>query len=318
MAIVFPNNNLPTAAQPWAREITKQLANLMTSTTAAQINNAARDTQLANSIQSLIDGARLRDGTITADKISASYVYAGEIEAEQITAGTLSGITIESSSAASRITISASTTFPSIIFNSDGYGQVGAIYSQYLSSSGYAGIYLDAPNISMSGPLYAGSGINSDGTITANAGISTTAGTVIGPAGGVYPTNGTETGTANVIQASSGAILRRTSSARKYKLDIQDVEYGLKALELRPRTWIDKTQYEENGNSAEGLRRIPGFVAEEVEEAGLTELVKYNEEGEVESLHYDRIVSALIPVLRQQQAVIEELTQRIETLEKGA
>lgn len=106
------------------------------------------------------------------------------------------------------------------------------------------------------------------------------------------------------------------SSSRRYKADIQDVEYGLKALQLRPRTWVDKTAYEENGNSTEGLTRVPGFIAEELDEIGLGELVEYKN-GIPESISYDRMVGALIPVIQHQQSVIESLTSRLEALENN-
>jgi hypothetical protein len=53
MTIVFPTNNLPTAAQPWAREVQKQLANVIASDNSERINNTARDNQLNSSLISL-------------------------------------------------------------------------------------------------------------------------------------------------------------------------------------------------------------------------------------------------------------------------
>ena len=59
-------------------------------------------------------------------------------------------------------------------------------------------------------------------------------------------------------------------------------------------------------------------MAEEVLEAGLGEFVTYNEDGEIQGLSYERMTAALIPVLKHQQNLIEELTLRVDTLEKGA
>jgi hypothetical protein len=142
-------------------------------------------------------------------------------------------------------------------------------------------------------------------------------GNIIDSAGYVFPRNPTAaTGTANVRQVGSGQELLRVTSARRYKHDIQDVDYGLKALNLRPRTWIDKNEYEKNGNSIDGLYRIPGFVAEEVREAGLEEMLTYDyETGELAGLSYDRMVAALIPVIKYQDSVIKDLSARIEALE---
>ena len=108
------------------------------------------------------------------------------------------------------------------------------------------------------------------------------------------------------------------TSARKYKVDVQDIEVGLGALQLRPRTWIDKGEYERNGNSANGLTRIPGFVAEEVLEAGLDEFILYDEVGEIQGLSYDRMLASVIPVIKHHNEKITELTNRITALENGA
>lgn len=100
----------------------------------------------------------------------------------------------------------------------------------------------------------------------------------------------TTTNAANVfIQTASPFEMRRVSSARKYKTDIKDAIDGLEALNLRPRTWIDKQ---------EPAERIPGVVAEEVVDAGLGQYVVYGDEG-VEAVMYDRLWLSLLPVIRE-------------------
>ena len=115
-----------------------------------------------------------------------------------------------------------------------------------------------------------------------------------------HPTTGAG---ANAVIAVSplGRIYRSTSSIR-YKKDVEDWEPGLAALQLRPRSWVDKTPM--NPDKPE---RLHGFIAEEVEKV-LPELVQYNEDGQPESLNYDRFSAAIIPVL-------QNLTKRIEDLE---
>lgn len=44
--MVYPTSNLPTASQPWGREMQKQLVNAQTTIAANDINNSARDVQL--------------------------------------------------------------------------------------------------------------------------------------------------------------------------------------------------------------------------------------------------------------------------------
>jgi hypothetical protein len=117
---------------------------------------------------------------------------------------------------------------------------------------------------------------------------------------------------------TTGGRLFYITSARRAKYDIQDAKVNLEALNLRPRTWFDMNEYIENGNSTEGLTRIPGFVAEEVLEAGLEEFVTYNQDGIIQGLSYDRMVASIVPVIKYHQDKIIELTTRIEALENGA
>jgi len=389
--MIFPSDNLPRDAKPWARAITSELSSVIDVVATSEVSNALRDTQLSTALISLsgavldaqqaiadvtavvnniyvdgteqLDGAVMASGTLSASKITtgalnaslittgtlnaslitvsnlsassittgtlnASTVTVTNINASNITSGTLTGRTVQTASGGQRVVISGTSN--SVFFydangdqvgymNGGGVGREGELiltgpatnYGVAFSSANTnlygAGqsVNLTSLGISLGGDVYA------DGSYYAG----TVSQAIIGPGGGVYPTNGTQTGTANVIQDASSAILRRVSSARRYKLDIQDVDYGLRALDLRPRTWIDKTLYEENGNSADGLPRIPGFVAEEVFEAGLEELVKFDENGQVESLHYDRMLGAIIPVIKYQHAKIEELQSRLAILE---
>lgn len=109
--------------------------------------------------------------------------------------------------------------------------------------------------------------------------------------------------------------IKRPSSLNKFKLFQEPLDVGLKALQMQPKTWIDKTQYENNGNSVEGLSRYPGFVVEDFLQAGLEDFVIYGENNEPEAIAYDRLVAAVIPVLKHQQEKIESLETRLAALE---
>lgn len=94
---------------------------------------------------------------------------------------------------------------------------------------------------------------------------------------------------ANTYISSGDGRVYRSTSASKYKTDIQDLMIDpSQVLAMRPRTWLDKAQLAEDPDKAV---RIPGFIAEEVEEAGLGIFVTYHE-GEAEGLSYDRITAA--------------------------
>jgi hypothetical protein len=95
---------------------------------------------------------------------------------------------------------------------------------------------------------------------------------------------------ANVFVDSSGYLLRSTSSI-KYKKDVVDYDKGLIAVQsLRP------VYYKSNRTNADGnedSHQYVGFIAEEIDAAGLTEFVQYGEDSTPESLAYGNMVALL-------------------------
>jgi len=114
----------------------------------------------------------------------------------------------------------------------------------------------------------------------------------------------TSSAAANVLIATNpeGVLYRSTSSLR-YKADVQDWTPELTVLQLSPRTWVDRQPLD----SADPFQRYYGMIAEEVF-AILPEVVALNDFGEPDSIQYDRIAVAMIPVL-------QELMRRVEALE---
>ena len=120
---------------------------------------------------------------------------------------------------------------------------------------------------------------------------------------GVY--NDTTTSSANVNVASDGHI-RRVVSSRRYKNTINDATHGLaELLTLRPVTY--------KGNNEDFV--VGGLIAEEVHDAGLTEFVEYDDDGEPDALAYSNMVSLCIKAIQEQQATITAQAAKIETLE---
>lgn len=121
----------------------------------------------------------------------------------------------------------------------------------------------------------------------------------------------TTTNPANLNQTSNN--VRVVSSGRKYKADIQDaVVDSADVLSLRPRTWIDRGELERDPNYT---KRTPGFIAEELDEhESLRQFVVYNDEGEPDSIHYDRLLVAVIPVVKEQRAEIDALKSTVASL----
>jgi hypothetical protein len=120
------------------------------------------------------------------------------------------------------------------------------------------------------------------------------------------PYNYTTAGAANVVVNSAGHLFRSTSSLR-YKTDIQDATHGLaEVMKLRSVTYKGKN---------DGDTTFGGLIAEEVHEAGLTEFIQYNKDGEPDALSYSNMVSLCIKAIQEQQALIESLTARVAQLE---
>ena len=130
--------------------------------------------------------------------------------------------------------------------------------------------------------------------------------------------------------------LHYISSARRFKILEEPITDTVDSFEDRllsvdAKTWIDKTRAdriadyetaialgeepEEDLSGCGGLERIPGVVAEDLEAAGLDMFVTYTDDGETESVMYDRIGPALIPIVRRQRDRINSLEERVEALE---
>jgi hypothetical protein len=113
------------------------------------------------------------------------------------------------------------------------------------------------------------------------------------------------------IEPTSGGVYRVSSSLR-YKRDVEAAEIDADAvLSLEPRTWRDRAEVERD---PETDRRHVGFIAEELDEAGLSEFVVYDEDGRPDAIEYDRLTAGLLTVVKRQQAQIEEQGKALEDL----
>jgi len=119
----------------------------------------------------------------------------------------------------------------------------------------------------------------------------------------------TTTATApNMYIQSDGAFYRSTSSQR-YKNTINDTTHGLtELLTLRPVTY--------KGNN-DGDTIFGGLIAEEVHDAGLTEFVQYNDDGEPDALAYGHMVSLCIKAIQELKTELDSAKARITALENG-
>ena len=122
------------------------------------------------------------------------------------------------------------------------------------------------------------------------------------------PYNNTTGNSANMFVDANGSLYRSTSSLR-YKTEIQDATYGLDdVMNLRSVTYKSIN---------DGDKVFSGLIAEEVHEAGLTEFVEYNDEGNPDALHYGNMVSLAFKAIQELKADNDALRARIETLENA-
>lgn len=169
--------------------------------------------------------------------------------------------------------------------------------------------------------------------VYAAGGVETSTGRSVLSRGGLCAAGRQTTTSSSNVRYTSGGWLLEITSLRDTKIDIQDLNVPAldSVMSLRPRTWIDKASYE---NLADALTkeesgeevdwdsfevysdRVPGFVAEEVEEVpGLETFLSKNEAGELTGIQYDRITALLTSALQEMKAIVDAQAERIAALE---
>jgi hypothetical protein len=128
--------------------------------------------------------------------------------------------------------------------------------------------------------------------------------------------------TANMFyDSSSGRIFKGSTSASKYKVNVEDASYPTD-IPLNPKTWYDRAASETYAaalDKADGdpskipadelsgildIKPIPGVIAEDVVAAGLDEYVTYVN-GEIDGLMYDRLWIPYVKGLLDRVAALE-------------
>lgn len=132
----------------------------------------------------------------------------------------------------------------------------------------------------------------------------------------------TNTGTANVLYggATTGiGALWKTGSSLRYKQDVEDLDLSHLSADqivdaLHGRTWRDRGQV---GRDPDTTERIPGHIAEEIHDAGLTAFVIYDDQGRPDGVAYDRLSGALAQALRTTRDELAVERGRIDSLEEA-
>lgn len=139
-----------------------------------------------------------------------------------------------------------------------------------------------------------------------NFGIGTTTPTaklhVVGPTiafQGLKSGNGSD-----LVVDANGNVWTQNSSAR-FKENVRELKADFKRiLDLSPVSFT----YKENGT--EGV----GYMAEEVAEKGLSDLVTRDPEGKPLSVHYKALSVYLVELVKQQQALLDSLQSQVAEL----
>jgi hypothetical protein len=136
-----------------------------------------------------------------------------------------------------------------------------------------------------------------------NVGIGTTApATLLHANGTIRYTNRPAAGTITAIGFDANGDLKASSSSLRYKHDIENYGKGLaEVMELRP------VSFKFNGEDRTNI----GFIAEEVDELGLTEVMLYNEEDQPEGVMYANMISLLTKAIQELKAEVDELKSQL-------
>jgi hypothetical protein len=112
------------------------------------------------------------------------------------------------------------------------------------------------------------------------------------------PYNFTTASAANVVVNASFQLQRSTSSLR-YKTDVHDYTRGIDAVKaLRPVFYKGIN---------DGDKQFAGLIAEEVHDAGLSEFVVYNDEGQPDALQYSNMIALALKAIQELEARVDAL-----------
>ena len=254
---------------------------------------------------------------VTADKIAAGAITANKLDADAINGKTITGATVQTGFSGSRVILDSGGLVARDGTGKDlvsiNQGNFGAIFMRTPDSAATQVSMIAWPDLIH---MY---GMNNNKIANLDLdGLS-----VQNP-----PTTTTTADACWTSPASDGFyFLKRKSSLRKLKIAYEDLDVTPEAvLDLRPRQWFDKDEVAAHGLDpdtataeeclAAGLRWIPGFIAEEVEEtAPAFSTYEQDQTRALGGVAYDRLAAGLLVVAQAQAAQIAALEARLAALE---
>ncbi|WKU46735.1 tail fiber domain-containing protein [Streptomyces sp. VNUA116] len=118
-------------------------------------------------------------------------------------------------------------------------------------------------------------------------------------------------GTYYAVWVDGSGNFGRNTSSRRYKKNVRDAGISpASVLALTPRVYDRRDFTDPEGTLVQGRRDELGLIAEEVAET-LPEVVCLNEHGEIETVRYDLLGVALLPVVQDQEQRIRALEAKL-------
>lgn len=124
--------------------------------------------------------------------------------------------------------------------------------------------------------------------------------------------NYTRSGSTYVNVTSGGLLGHVSSSSRRYKTDIEDIENAEALYDIPVRQFVYKDGYLADGDIRDG-KTVPGFIAEEVEEVYQI-AVNYDDDGLVEDWDMRYMLPPMLKLIQDQKAEIDTLRKEVDTL----
>jgi hypothetical protein len=268
-------------------------------------------------------------GTITGWSINSAYLSGGTVSGGYITGGTVDGALIRSAASGQRVEIQSSQVS---LIDSGGTSR-GAIYADSTNGMLVGGgsklylwgdtVYLGptlGPFVSVTSGAIAGSSLDVSGALE-SATLDVSGSGVDMP--GVYSNNTTGLDSVGITTAGR---LRRLSSSQDIKYDITPLSGALSAsvepdrvsdvATVNPSAILDVavTEFSIIDNGEPTDRRVLGFIADDVADK-LPIAVTRDEDGRPAGVLDTSLLAAVLAVVQDQAATIEDLRARIEALE---
>lgn len=292
---------------------------------------AVSTTKLANAsvteqkiTTSAVTQDKIRDGAVARSKIQNSAVGTNQLDNSSVTTGKLSDSSVSTGKLADSSVTSAKIGGGAVGTSKLATGSVttdklatGAVTGPKISSNAVTSDKIpDATRqIIVSTGLSVGAGIRkSSNTISADFGYGSTqiprGSHVHNAVMGGSNRNGNLLGVSIALASHTHStnITRGEDSSLRYKKEISDyiIEDPKKILLLRPK----KYKYKNSSRALHettGREWFHGYIAEEAEELGFTELISYDSEGRPDAINYAKMSLLLLELVREQQKEIDEI-----------